>query len=335
MICPNCGARVADGTPTCPVCCSDLGATNRIPRTQGTWCPSCGALIPDGADACPKCGMPAPGARTVRPVRDISLPKITDADSTSQFSAIQAPDHDEVQVIEARSALPPKDRTDDVTLGYDRMARVRLMIIAALASLVVVGGALVFITHPFDPNKYEQRAREEADTSTVGSPGQLDALSGQDVRSGAPVYDSSTATFDLLHETYIELGNLARRLDEQEAYFLENYLSEDEEARERGRDEAAQLALDISNAIDAVGQLGTSSTYGGDIDNLIELGNWLRNRSDVLNQAWEVDLAYLSPEAVQDTIDEIYYSDKDANGVSDYKLYFDEAYPDREPQLAH
>lgn len=334
MICPNCGARLSDGTPTCPICAHDLGATHKIFRAQGTWCPSCGALIPEGDGACPKCGLPAPGARPVRPVRDIHLPKITDADNTSEFSAIQIPKSDEEPIVETKSAIPPPRGDDDMTLGYDHMARVRLMVIAAFASLLVVGGAILFITHPFDPGKYDQRAREEADTSMVGSPGQLDSLSGQDVRASAPVSDVSAATFDLLHDSYVELAGLAQRLDEQEAYFLENYLSEDEELRRRGYDSAEQLSLEISNLIDSVGQLGSASEYAEDIDNVIRLGNWLRNRSDVLVGAWEIDLGYLVPSMVQDTIDETYYSDKDDDGVSSYKLLFDENYAAWEPKEA-
>lgn len=334
MICPSCGARLSDGTSTCPICRCDLGGTQRIPRARGTWCPSCGALIPEGAGSCPKCGLPAPGARPTRPVRAIRLPKITDADKTSEFSAIQIPETDGEPIVEARSAIPSQRGNEDLTLGYDHMARVRLMAIAALASLLVVGGAILFIAHPFDPGKYDQRAHEEADTSMVGSPGRLDSLSGQDMRESEPGYDVSAATFDLLHDSYDELAELARRLDEEEAYFLENYLSEDEEARQRGYDSAEQLSLEISNLIDSVGQLGSTSDYAEDIDNLVRLGNWLRNRSDVLVEAWEIDLGYLAPALVQDVIDETYYSDKDGEGVSVYKLLFDENYAAWEPEEA-
>ncbi|RVU98456.1 hypothetical protein EII22_01205 [Coriobacteriales bacterium OH1046] len=334
MICPDCGARLSDGTLTCPICRRDLGGTHRIPRAEGIWCPSCGALIPEGDGTCPKCDLPAPGARPARPVRAIRLPKITDADSTSEFSAIQIPGPDEEPVVEARSAIPPQRGNEDLTLGYDHMARVRLMVIAALASLLVVGGAILFITHPFDPGKYDQRAREEADTSMVGSPGRLDSLSGQDMRGSAPDYDVSAATYDLLHDSYNELAELAQRLDEEEAYFLENYLSEDEEVRRKGYDSVEQLSLDISNLIDSVSQLGPSSDYAEDIDNMISLGNWLRNRSDVLLASWEIDLGYLAPALVQDVIDETYYSDKDDEGVSSYKLLFDENYAAWEPKEA-
>ena len=334
MICPHCGARMADGTPTCPVCRSDMGVTNKIPSTRGTWCPSCGALIPEGSALCPKCGLPSPEAPTVRPVRDIKLPKVSDADSTSEFSAITLPEPDpEDAVYEARSALPPeRPSVEDRTLGYDRMAHVRVMIIAAIAALVVMGGSIIYITHPFDPGKYDQRAREQADTSTAGSPGQIEALSGQDIRETTPAYDAGEASFELIHQTYLDLGDLADRLDEQEAYFLATYLDDDdEEARQQGLDAAEDLAIDISNAIDSASQLGSGSVYADDIDHIVQLGNWLRNRVDVLVEAWEIDLAYMAPSQVQDIIDSTYYSDKDSDGVSAYKGYFDENYPQWEP----
>jgi hypothetical protein len=39
----------------------------------------------------------------------------------------------------------------------------------------------------------------------------------------------------------------------------------------------------------------------------------------------------MAPSQVQDIIDSTYYSDKDSDGVSAYKGYFDENYPQWEP----
>ena len=332
MICPNCRTRLDDGTAACPVCGHDFATTHKISRVKGTWCPNCGALIPDGEAACPKCSSPSPNAPALRRMRHIRLPKVSDADKTSSFSAIVQPEEEEPNLVTG-SALPPeRPRNEDVTLGYDRMARVRVMAIAAIVSLLLVGGTIIFITHPFEPDKYDPRARELVDTSTAGSPGQLDALSGQDVRgSSAPEYDPSGAAFEIISGVYDDLGELSARLDEQEAYFLENYLLEDEQVRKDGLANASLLAIDISNAIDAVSQLGTTSDYQEDAEHMIELGNWLRNRVDVLVSAWEADLGYLAPAMVSDAIDSIYYQDKDEQGVSSYKVLFDNSYPGWRP----
>ena len=336
MICPKCGARMADGTSICPICGSDMGVTNKIPRMRGVWCSSCGALIPEGSDACPKCGMPSPNAKTVRPVRDIKLPKVSDADKTAQFSAVSLPEPEiEDRVYEAVSAIPPeRPAHEERTLGYDRMAHVRVMVIAAIAALFVFGGMVLLITHPFSPNRNDPRAREEADTSTVGSPGQLESLSGQDVRTTSASADeaASEATFELLYSVYTDLADIAVSVDEQEAYFLENYLVEDRGVRTEGLDACNALYDMLLENITALEQLGSSSIYAEDISNVIQLGRWQLYRVEVLIDAWNVDLGYLAPAMVQDIIDERYYSDKDDDGVSMNKKYFDVCYEDWEPK---
>ena len=335
MICPHCGARLEDGTPICPACGTDLGVTNKIARVTGTWCPSCGALIPDGADACPKCGMPSPNAKAARPVRDIKLPKVSDADKTSEFSAIQPTPPDEQPVVDAKSALPPvRKMNEDVTLGYDRMARVRVMAIAAVAALLVIGGITAFIFHPFGTGD-DTPVSDGSDIAPAGSPGQIEALSGQDVRSttpSTPVDEASSASFDVIYDAYVELGDLAVRVDEQEAYFLENYLLEDWDVREQGRDAVAALDAEIAALIDSVEQIGASSDYYEESVNVAQLGRWLRYRCEALSNAWYIDLGYLAPAQVQYSIDEAYYADKDEDGVSINKKYFDVCYEDWEPK---
>ena len=48
--------------------------------------------------------------------------------------------------------------------------------------------------------------------------------------------------------------------------------------------------------------------------------------------AWEVDLGYLAPSMVRDTIDSVYFSDKDDEGVSIYKTYFEQNYASWAPE---
>ena len=328
---------MADGTPVCPSCGCDTGVTKKIKRTSGTWCASCGALIPDGRDVCPKCGLPAPSAGAARAVRGMKLPKVSDTDKTAEFSAIHPPEPEPEDVVfEAKSALPlGKLVNGDRTRGYDRMAHVRVMIIAAIAALVVVGGSIILITHPFDPDRFDRPDTEQADTSTAGSPGQIESLSGQDVRdssTSSAASEASEATYELLISTYDDLGGLAARVDEQEQYFLDNYLLEDYDARNAGLEACQALYEEISMSIDALEQIGTTIGYGEDIVNVTQLGRWLLYRLDVLIDSWEIDLGYLAPSMVQYAIDETYYSDKDEEGVSINKKYFDVCYEDWKPQ---
>ena len=327
---------MADGTAVCPACGCDTGITKKIRRTTGVWCPSCGALIPDGVDACPKCGHPSPNAPAVRPTRGIRLPKVSETDKTSQFSAIQAPAPEpEDAVFDPKSAIPPERLVnEDRTRGYDRMARVRVMLIAAVAALIVVGGSIILITHPFDPGRYNQRSSEQVETPTAGSPGQIESLSGQDVRGSSQTSAdaASDATYQLLYDTYVQFGDLATLVDEQEEYFLNTYLSEDLDARNAGLDACRELYNEISMSIDALEQIGSSPAYSEDIVNVKQLGRWLLYRLDALIDAWTIDVGYLVPEVVDYAIEDAYYSDKDDDGVSINKKYFDVCYEDWEPQ---
>lgn len=288
MNCPHCGALVPEGSLYCPACRYEVGSTQRIPKAAGNWCPSCGALVADGASFCGKCGRPLRDKAAPRPKRNISLPEIEVEERPRHKASIE-------------SALPPEGGSDSGASSIDRLPRPRILLLAAVLAFVVVGGAVVLITHPWDPMATDYRAREDADLSMVGYPGERDTLSGQDsTRLGT---ESADTTFELLSGLHARLGELSDRADACEEAFFALSLTGTEGERSLAVEELSALSYDLSNTISEIGQVsGANGAYAEDVDNLVTLGNWLRNRVDALVRAWELVGAYQDPAAVRDIV---------------------------------
>lgn len=284
MICPSCGARVADGALTCPRCHEPLGVTQKLSLSDATWCPGCGALVPVGADVCPKCGSvvrPGGAAEPSRRTRDIELPSIGDT------GVILSSDEDTNVMTRIDSAIPGADGSSTPTSLVDRMPRTRAFALAAVLAVAVVGGAALVITHPWDPDATSISAKTPADTSMQGFPGTVDALTGQD-ESGDKV-SAVEQVAQNMSRFYDELGRLSGRVDASEGELRSTGVSGDEQARAAGLEEAQAIAIDISNLIgDMSGTFDDTSPWAEEMKNLNTLGNWLRNRCDALVEAWEM-----------------------------------------------
>ena len=287
MNCPHCGAVVPDGALYCPSCRYEVGATQRIPKATGVWCPSCGALMPEGAEVCDKCGRPLHEHVAPRAKRSINLPEIEVEEKPRQKVSIG-------------SALPPEEGFDSGLRSPDRLPRPRFLLFAAFMALLVVGGAVVLITHPWNPRINDIRATEDADLSMVGFPGERETLTGQDSTRRDV---ATTSTYDTLLDLYGRLGELSERADACEGVFFDIAITGTSEERAEAAEEVRALAIELSNTIAEIGQVsGANGAYADDISNLVALGNWLRNRVDALSRAWEIDLSYADPAAVEDTV---------------------------------
>ena len=215
MKCPNCGAEVPEGTFECPSCHFQLGLTQKIPVASGTWCPVCGALLADGMTVCPKCGTPLVDAvPPVRSVRDLDLPEIDDEPSLGDDGE-SGPDstsallkaYEKSQEPHIESAIPAEQDPSSAVLRHDRMPRARAFVFAALFAVLVIGGAALYITHPWDPTLYKTATSTPADTSSAGFPGTVTSLTGQD--SSSEESSSSTDTvYDSILADYTTLGDL-------------------------------------------------------------------------------------------------------------------------------
>lgn len=329
MICPHCGTNIPDGSAVCPACSAEVAQTTVLPRLGGAWCPGCGALLPEGATTCPSCGMPVTRGR---------VRKEAEPDPLSQLPEVEAAEEPPADELEETHAMPRiESAIPEAGDGYDRLPRIRTVLVCALASLALVGGIALLLTHPWDPNAYATRATEARDTSQAGFPGVVERLTGQDSSgessAGDDAISAEEATYQGLSDAYDQLGELDDRIGAAEAGFEQAAFGGDAEAASTAADEAEQLSYDVSNLISDVEELdGDAAAYDEDVEHLVTLGNWLRNRVDALNRAWDAYEASSDPASERDQIMAPLTESQNAYGVSTYKGLFDQNYEAWEPQ---
>lgn len=279
MICPSCGRSVADDAFMCPWCHAPLDMTRKMSLNGARWCPSCGALVAPGATECPKCGTVLPGEAPegARRQRDLDLPEIG---NTGVMDAV----HD------IESAIPSEEGDELGARRADRPPRTRALVLALILAVLVVGGAVLLITHPWDPQATSISATTPADTSMQGFPGFIESLTGQDAStSDQSARVSAAEALDDAHET---LGKLSARVDESEELLRSEGVSGEMGADELSvaLDEARAISLEVSNLISSLGDYddGSNSTQVAELETL---GSWLRNRCDALTDAWSAAVA--------------------------------------------
>lgn len=289
--CPHCGAVVADDAVVCPACHTELDLTVTLPRLAGSYCPSCGSLVPEGAAACPSCGMlvEAPPVRPPAPEGD-DADEAPVAEETNRLPRIE-------------SAVPSEEDLRDPYLR-EHPIRMRAVVVSIAACLAVVGGAVLLITHPWDPNAFSSRATAPADTSQAGFPGAIDSLTGQDSRGGSgEVKSGDEATYETLSSAYASFGDLSKKLDDSIELLESRGFSGDAKERQEGQSAAVAIGVEISNAISDVQNADTTSgTYATQKEELVKMGNWLRNRYDIVSAAWSQAASSTDPQSVRSSV---------------------------------
>ena len=323
MICPSCGANVPGDSLTCPVCRSPLDVTRKISLVDARWCPHCGALASPGAAECPKCGMPLEDEK--RPVperrtRDLDLP---DIGHTGIMPALDDPDNDLPPITQIESAIPSEGEEALGSGRADRMPRMRALSLAGVLAVLVVGGAALLITHPWDPSATRISATTPADTSMQGFPGFVESLVGQD---GGGSGEGYTTASEALEDAYESLGDLSSRIDQNEDLLRSTGVSSDStrEQREEGLETAKSISLEVSNLITEVTSLDDGSNSEV-VDRLATLGNWLRNRCDALTSAWGLSVSSEDPAADSDDIL------AEVGASQDYRRRFGQSYSQWDP----
>lgn len=329
MICPVCGSNVSDGLDVCPACHANLAVTRVMPKLTGTWCPSCGALVPAGSTACPKCGMPigAPArdnARVELERRRLEERRL-ERERTSTLPRIE-------------SAIPSEpDPSTEGIYGRERMPHTKTFMVAALASLLVVGGVTLAITHPWDPNLTDTRATTPADTSQAGFPGTVSRLTGQDSDTDGTAVSVASAdeeTFNALTDAFNKLADISKRADEVEQKLDDVGISGTSSERSQGAAEAEQLAYDASNLVTTIKDIDvtTTGTYTDQRDHVATLASWLRNRVDLLRKAWDASKASKDPESDEDEILKPLSGQRSSDGGQSYAALFEKNYEAWKPQ---
>lgn len=330
MICPNCGTHIPDDALRCPACHADIGLTRKLPRLDATWCPSCGALVPEGADVCPSCGMPL-------------IPAAVASQKTQGTSAVddsldEALEHEQTHAMpRIESAVPSGPDPYDETAKHDHMPRARVILLASLASLLVVGGTILAITHPWDPNAFSTRATEPADTSTAGYPGEISTLTGQDSEGSDTQDDTAVSadqqTYEKLTDIYTQLGDIEGELSDSKDKLDEIALTGALSDRVTASNNQRSVAIELSNLISSIDDVDVSTgTYADSVQNMKTLGNYLRNWSDALTEAWTLAAGYDDPSGHRSDIYESLKNEEDDSGKNSYQKLFDDNYASWEPQ---
>ena len=335
MICPACSTHIPDGSVICPACHASVGMTMAMPVLQGRWCPSCGVSVDWEDEVCPNCGLPMERAWG-QPIPQSQQAALLTVEEMTPDEQVEIEEQDTKVIPRIESALPAENDPTSKVAIHEAMPRIRGMLLAGVASIALIGGAALALSHPWNPDAYSTRATEEADTSMAGFPGTVESLSGQDSNDGAPVevLSGDDATYAELVEAYNKLAKYEERANESETLFLEVAFGDDLDEQARGKRELDALAIDVSNLIEGLEQIDvTSGTYVDQRDNLLTLANWMRNRVDTLGAAWKADVESADAAADQESLMALLTKDNDDSGQSTYKTLFDEHYEEWKPEV--
>ena len=298
MICPRCGTNLPAGTLVCPACHANVSQTTVLPSLSARFCKSCGALIPDDSDTCPSCGMPCQDKPIVfnKPYQSYahgvssSAEDDISADATTSLPRIE-------------SAIPSKvEILQDEEVAVEDKKSSHALLSAAMASLFLIGGIALVLAHPWNPQAYTERAQVPADTSHAGFPGEIDNLAGQDINKQKADLSGDEVTYKALIDSYQQYSSLAKLLDNSQEELKHSGIEGDESQRKAGLIEAQKIGIQISNTISTVEKCDTTTVYADDIKHMLDLGNYLRNRSDAITEAWRVSYHSDNP---QDSLEEI------------------------------
>lgn len=324
MRCPFCQSQISDNELVCPACHTDLSKTQVMPKLSGTWCQSCGALVPFGAKSCPKCGMVTSNRSQASYVNlSARAPEAaTDADSTTSLPRFE-------------SAIPSEPNPASNSYGKDRLPRTKTFLFAALASLVIVGGGVILITHPWDPSLTDTRATMPADTSQAGFPGEVDRLSGQDksATESITVVSADEQTYTNLSDAYGQLKTLSDEADTLEEELDSTGITGSAEERESGYSRAHELSLAISNLATTISNIDTATTgtYTEQKQNIATLASWLRNRIEAIEKSWSLSAQSTDPEADALTILAPMAGNRTTDGTEAYVNLFSANYDAYKP----
>lgn len=232
------------------------------------------------------------------------------------------------------SALPS---SSDNGYAFERLPHLHAVIIAALAAIVLIGGFIMVLWHPWNPDAFRPRNQVEMDTTKAGFPGVKHKLKGQDTQPAAPTNPATAdeTTKKKLQECYKKLGTLAKKIDDHGNSFDSVAYSSDTQSIRKQADAANALAYEASNLINEIKTLDTTTgTYVQQINNLSTLGSYLRNRVDAYVKAWKLVRKSTNAQAQKDEIDAILHGNGGGGGQDGYKALFDENYESSNPETS-
>lgn len=316
MICPICQAHISDRALKCPSCRSDIQHTRIMTRMQHRWCEVCGARLAEDALECSSCHAPvvsmyaqAPQSasssfdmsqgvviknNTSESLLSSSLSERMPATHISSSYTASPSESEHIsdaertnQLIRIESAIPQTPSVVNDTTSHDRFPRIAMFLAAFVCAAIFTSATVLYITHPWDPDAFDIKAKVAHDTSKAGSPGVIKELSAQDKKSQKDLsVKGDDQTYDKLKSAYENLGKYMTRLSEEEVHLRDMLDASDTPNKDLAtkiNDETQRLAVGISNQLSDIESVNVESgTYKQDKEQLQKLGNWLRNYADIL-----------------------------------------------------
>ncbi len=271
----------------------------RAPSSSKTYCPSCGTLVPEGVENCPVCGMRVrtKAAKQLKPEKIEAGGGIedatdkTEAGSSSKKGAAAKKGTAAKKGVAAKleSAIPAENEIKD-PYHHENPMHLKSVLVASFAALLVLGSAILLITHPWDPHAFDTRATTPADLSQEYVPDQVDALKGQDSGNAdsGEIESGDEAMYKKFNETYKKFGEYSKSLESSTSDLEKFGFTGDAKAVTEGKNSANQLDIDIPNLISEIQSTDVSSgKYYSQQQDLIKMGNYLRNEADILLTAWK------------------------------------------------
>lgn len=271
MRCPHCGAHVQEGLDVCPDCETRLVRADEH-EAPTIWCESCGSAIPEGAQECPVCGLPVNGSFD----EPWDHPDATDEQEGPR------------EVPELASAIPPAPEPGELRgEADDAPARLRLVVISAIAALCVVGGTALYITRPWDPNAYVTHATEEIRDEKSEPVKSVSHLSGQDLMEDAERIEYLQNAEGLVDELVATMAEVAQGCTEceesAEACFQDATLPD-----ESRLSQVTEYADRLHGLLTQVTELDLrGSTYEVLAKDAIVTAQYLEGRVQTLKTVWE------------------------------------------------
>lgn len=361
--CKTCGALVPDGVQACPSCGMPVEhkkSVKKLPslppdtsvdkpvRTQtrnaasdsDVAAPADVASLLADLPSLEQSTPPQPQASHTLQPQDIPslddmLEEPDDVDDQSNDQADDSSDCEAEQthaIPRIASALPANSNNG---YAFENLPSVRTVVTAAIASLLLVGCAVLYLTHPWAPQGSSAQNTTQMDTSKAGFPGVKEKLTGQDsdTTPTTQVESGDEQTYKKLVEAYKKLGDLAQKTDENVESFSSIAFGSDSDARAKAADEAKSLSYQTSNLITEIQSLDTTTgTYVTQINHMATLGNYLRNRLDIINKAWKKVLASDNPSSDKSDIMSILRSSQNGSSQEAYKSLFEQNYESWNPE---
>ncbi len=225
---------------------------------------------------CPECGMPIEGALDERLGERFSVGKVAEVH--------------EPRAQGFKSAVPPAPRNGgEAVPSAERSRHTRLVLLAAIAALVLVGGTAIFIVRPWNPNAYATHALVDADTSMEGFPGEWPYLSSQDHVEEGEYQTQLDVAVQQVNGVHERLGELAAALDSSyqalKAYMERGYVMGDDSTR---ASELVAAQKELEGCATELGDISfpKETEFMKQRDDLLVLVGYMRGATDVLIEAW-------------------------------------------------